>query len=57
MSGKKTKVLTCNIAGVSEAVGSDGLHRLEGEKSEAVTNRAGGLICRILGSLRVFPEL
>lgn len=49
--------LTWSIAGVSEAVGSEGLQRFMGEKSEAVTSRAGGLRCRILGGLRAFPEL
>lgn len=42
---------------MSEAVGSEGLQRFMGEKSEAVTSRVGGLIFRILGGLRAFPEL
>lgn len=49
--------LTCSMAGVREGVGSDGLQLFMGEKSEAVTSRVGGLICRTLGGLRVFPEL
>ena len=48
---------TCSIADVKEAVGSEGLQRLMGEKSEVVTRRAGGLICRSFGGFRVFPEL
>lgn len=50
-------MLTCSIAGVSEAVGREGLQRLMGEKSEVVTSRVGGLICRTLGGFLVFPEL
>lgn len=38
-------------------MGREGLQRFMGEKSDAVTNRAGGLICRILGGLRVFPGI
>lgn len=49
--------LTCSIAGVREAVGSEGLQRLMGEKSDVVTSRVGGLICRTFGGFRVFPEL
>lgn len=49
--------LTGIIAGVREGVGNEGLQRLMGEKSEAVTSRVGGLICRTFGGLRVFPEL
>ncbi|TNN27887.1 hypothetical protein EYF80_061966 [Liparis tanakae] len=45
------------IAGVREAVGRDGLQRFMGEKSEAVTSRVGGLICRTFGGLRGFPAL
>lgn len=40
-----------------EAVGREGLQRLMGEKSEVVTSRVGGLICRTFGGFRVFPEL
>lgn len=50
-------MLTCSIAGVSEAVGREGLQRLIGGKSEVVTSRVGGLICRTLGGFLVFPEL
>ena len=49
--------LTCSIAGVREAVGREGLQRFMGEKSEVVTSRVGGLICRILGGLRAFAAL
>lgn len=49
--------ITCSTAGVREAVGREGLQRFMGEKSDVVTSRAGGLICRIFGGLRVFPEL
>lgn len=49
--------LTGIIAGVREGVGNEGLQRLMGEKSEAVTSRVGGLICRTFGGFRVFPEL
>lgn len=50
------RALTCSTAGVREAVGRDGLQRFMGEKSEAVTSRVGGLICRIFGGLRDFPR-
>lgn len=50
-------MLTGIMLGVREAVGKEGLQRLMGEKSEAVTSRVGGLICRTLGGLRAFPEL
>lgn len=49
--------LTCSMAGVSEAVGREGLQRFMGEKSEVVTSRVGGLICKTLGGFLVFPEL
>lgn len=55
--GVSNRVGVCSIAGVREAVGREGLQRFMGEKSEVVTSRVGGLICRILGGLRVFPEL
>lgn len=55
--GVSRRVGVCSIAGVREAVGSEGLQRFMGEKSEAVTSRVGGLICRIFGGLRVFPKL
>ncbi len=51
------KTPTCSIAGVREAVGREGLQRFMGEKSEVVTSKVGGLICRTFGGLRVFPEL
>lgn len=50
-------MLTGIIAGVREAVGNEGLQRLMGGKSEVVTSRVGGLICRTFGGFRVFPEL
>lgn len=49
--------LTGIIAGVREAVGNEGLQRFMGEKSEVVTSRVGGLICRTFGGFRDFPEL
>lgn len=45
------------MAGVREPVGREGLQRFMGEKSEAVTSRVGGLICKILGGFLAFPEL
>lgn len=55
--GVSSKVGVCSIAGVREAVGREGLQMFMGEKSEAVTSRVGGLICKILGGFRAFPEL
>ena len=46
---------TCSMAGVSVAVGSDGLQMFMGEKSEAVTSSVGALSSRTFGGLRIFP--
>ena len=43
------------MAGVSVAVGSEGLQMFMGEKSEAVTSSVGVLSSRTLGGLRVLP--
>lgn len=38
---RRRRKLTCRKAGVREAVGSDGLDRLRGLKSELLTNSVG----------------
>lgn len=50
----KRIILTCRKAGVSEAVGSDGLDRLRGLKSELLTNSVG-ISSSPLGFFDVLP--
>lgn len=48
------RILTCRKAGVSEAVGSDGLDRLSGLKSELLT-KSVGMISSPRGFFDVLP--